>query len=76
MPKIAPTHYRRLVCIFEKEGFVYSRTKGDHLVYTKTGTIRPLVIPMYDQVPVFIIRNLMRTASVTRERFFELIEQC
>lgn len=76
MTKIVPIHHRRLACIFERDGFVYSRTAGDHDVYTKAGCIRPLVIPRYRAVPVFIIKNLLRTACLSRERYFELLEQC
>lgn len=76
MPKVAPVHYKRLVCVFEKAGYTYQRTRGDHLVYIKTGSIRPLVIPMYDVVPVFIIKNLMRTARINREEYLVLLSQC
>jgi hypothetical protein len=27
-------------------------------------------------VPVFVIRNNMRTAGMDRERYFELLKQC
>ena len=27
-------------------------------------------------VPVFIIKNLLRTAQINRERYFQLLEQC
>ncbi len=73
MPKITPISYILLIKIFKKEGFFYSRTKGDHIIYTKPSINRPLVIPMYSQVPVFIIKNLLRTAGVERERYFELL---
>jgi predicted RNA binding protein YcfA (HicA-like mRNA interferase family) len=46
MPAIRPVDYRRLVKIFEGEGFVFNRQKGDHLIFTKIGLKRPLVIPM------------------------------
>jgi hypothetical protein len=36
--------------------------------------IRPLVIPAYHEVPVFIIKNLLRTAAMSRERYFELLD--
>lgn len=74
MPKIAPVSYQTLVRVFEKDGFHFQRQHGDHLVYTKPGIPRPLVIPMYDQVPVFIIRNNLRSARMSRERYFELLE--
>jgi predicted RNA binding protein YcfA (HicA-like mRNA interferase family) len=73
MPSIKPVHYRRLVDIFEHEGFFFVRQSGDHLIYAKAGIKRPLVIPMYDPVPVFIIKNLLRTAGTSRERYFELL---
>lgn len=72
MPKISPVKYELLVRIFVEEGFVYQRTRGDHLVYSKTGCSRPLIIPMYQEVPVFIIKNLLRTAGISRERYFQL----
>jgi hypothetical protein len=43
------------------------------LIYVKTGVARPLVIPAYSEIPVFIIKNLLRTAGMTRERYFELL---
>jgi len=50
------------------------RQRGDHLIYTKPGVKRPLVIPTYRSVPVFIIKNLLRTACMSRERYFQLLE--
>ena len=35
MPRLTPVHYRKLAKVFEKKGFVYVRTRGDHLVYEK-----------------------------------------
>ncbi len=75
MPRITPVDYRKLAKVFEKDGFQFQRQHGDHLVYTKPGIARPLVIPMYDQVPVFIIRNNLRSAKMTRERYFELLSE-
>ena len=73
MPTLRPIDYRTLAKVFEQDGFTFNRQRGDHLIYTKTGTIRPLVIPMYKEIPVFIIKNLLRTAGMTRERYFELL---
>jgi hypothetical protein len=36
--------------------------------------MRPLVIPAYHQVPVFIIKNLLRTANMPREQYFDLLQ--
>jgi predicted RNA binding protein YcfA (HicA-like mRNA interferase family) len=74
MPSIRPVPYKTLVKVFERDGFLFSRQRGDHLIYTKPGVRRPLVIPSYDEIPVFIVKNLLRTAGLSRERFFELLQ--
>ena len=76
MPGLTPVHWRRLVCVFEREGFTIARQEGSHVVMTKPGSVRPIVLPQYREVPVFIIRNNLRTAGISRERFFELLSKC
>ncbi|HEY2385212.1 MAG TPA: type II toxin-antitoxin system HicA family toxin [Terriglobia bacterium] len=73
MPAIKPVSYQMLVKVFEQAGFTFDRQRGDHLIYTKADIKRPLVIPMYSAVPVFIIKNLLRTAGLSRERYFDLL---
>jgi predicted RNA binding protein YcfA (HicA-like mRNA interferase family) len=75
MPRIAPIHYRKLVGVLEHEGFVLSRESGDHMIFTKPGIDRPAVVPRYNPLPVFIIKNALRTARISRERYLELLEQ-
>ena len=73
--RLRPCRWEQLAKVFEKDGFVRSRTEGDHLVMTKTGVLRPVVIPMVREVAVFIIRNNMRTAGMTRARYFEILDE-
>jgi predicted RNA binding protein YcfA (HicA-like mRNA interferase family) len=75
MPRITPIHYRKLAKVFEKKGFVYVRTKGDHLVYEKKGIIRPVIIPKYKQIPEFIILRNLKTANITREEYIRLLRK-
>jgi len=44
MLRITPISHHILVRIFELEGFAVKRQKGDHLIMTKPGIKRPLVI--------------------------------
>ena len=46
------------------DGFRCVRQEGDHLIYTKPGVLRPVVIPKSLGVPVFIIKNNLRTAGM------------
>ena len=74
--KITSTHYATLIKVFELDGFTVQRQKGDHIIMTKAGIKRPLVIKTSPRlVPVTHIRTNMTTAGMTRERFFELLEK-
>ncbi|MCX5915800.1 MAG: type II toxin-antitoxin system HicA family toxin [Deltaproteobacteria bacterium] len=74
--KLTPIHYETLIKIFQSEGFTIQRKKGDHIIMTKPGAKRPLVIKSSPRlVPVTHIRTNMATAGITRERFFELLEE-
>ena len=76
MPKIVPVDYRTLIRVFELDGFRVSRQKGDHIVMTKPGVLRPVVIKSSPhQVPVTHIRTNLTTAEISREKYFELLEQ-
>jgi predicted RNA binding protein YcfA (HicA-like mRNA interferase family) len=74
--RLAPLHYETLVRLFELDGFALKRKKGDHIIMTKAGVKRPLVIKTSPRlVPVTHIRTNMTTAGMSRERFFELLEK-
>jgi len=60
LPRITPVHYHTLVKIFELDGFTVRRQKGDHIVMTKPGVKRPVVIKTSPRkVPVTHIRTNM-----------------
>jgi len=71
--KIRPTHYQTQVKIFEEAGCIYMRTKGDLLIYHYPGAVRPVIIPKYKEVPVFVIKNNMRIVGMSRENYLELL---
>lgn len=76
MPKITSVDYRILIRVFELDGFTVKRQKGDHIVMTKPGVPRPVVITTSPRnVPVTHIRTNLTTAGISRERYFELLEQ-
>jgi predicted RNA binding protein YcfA (HicA-like mRNA interferase family) len=75
MPAIRPIPYQVLCRVFEADGFCFDRQEGSHRIYVKIGVPRPLVIPTYRAVPVFVIQNLLRTSGMSRERYFELLRR-
>ena len=74
MERITPIPAKRLRRVFEKAGFRCVRSEGDHFVYTKEGVIRPIVIPDWPEVPIFIIKNNLRSAGLSRGDYFKLLE--
>ncbi len=74
MPAVRPTSYEVQVKVFEAAGCKYSHTRGDHLVYHYPGAVRPVVIPKYKEVPVFIIKNNMKVIGLSREEYLRILE--
>ena len=75
MPRIAPISSERLGKLFVKVSFRLVRQESDHVIYTKLGVIRLVVIPVRKDVPVFVIKNNLRTAGISREEYFELLKE-
>jgi len=74
--RITPVQYHRLVRVFELDGFVVKREKGDHMILTKTGVRRPVVIKKGPrEVPVTHILTNLKTAGISRDQYFKLLDQ-
>jgi hypothetical protein len=54
-------------------GCVEARMKGDHLVMTKAGIARPVIIKMDRNLGEDIIRSNMRTLGLSRKEFERLL---
>jgi predicted RNA binding protein YcfA (HicA-like mRNA interferase family) len=76
MPRITPVHWKVLECIFLNDGFSLQRENASHRSYAKPGILRTVVIPTYSEIDDDIIHANMRTAGMTRERYFELLKIC
>jgi predicted RNA binding protein YcfA (HicA-like mRNA interferase family) len=74
MPRITPVHWTVLEKVFLAAGFRFARQEGSHRSYIKPGISRPIVIPTYDEIPVAIIRNNLRTAGISRDEYLRLLE--
>ncbi len=76
MPKLTPVRYEKLIQIFELDGFRIARKRGDHIMMTKPGVKRPVVIKTSPrEVPVTHIKTNLHSAGMSRERYFELLEK-
>ena len=75
MPRIVPLPWRDLERVFLASGFRFVRQEGSHRAYTKPGVPRPIIIPTYDEVPVSVIRGNLRSAGLSRDEYFALLQR-
>jgi len=61
--------------VFLRLGYQFSHQESSHRIYTRAGSPRPVVIPAYGEVPVFIIQRNLRTAGASRDQYFQLLSQ-
>lgn len=76
MPRITPVPFKKLICVFEKAGFKKQRQTGSHIILCKPNVPRAVVIPRYKEIAVTLIKSNLKSAGITRDRYFELLEQC
>jgi len=75
MAKLTPIKRDKFEAFLRLIGCTLKRIKGDHLIYYRTGLKRPVVITADREVPVFIIRNNLRTLEMSPEEYINIIEQ-
>ncbi len=62
-----------MIAALKAAGFEEDRTKGDHVVLVGPGLLQPLVIPLWKELPDFIVSNNLRTAGISRKAYLELL---
>jgi predicted RNA binding protein YcfA (HicA-like mRNA interferase family) len=56
-------------------GFSESRTRGDHLVMSRPGSARPVIIKMDSNLGEDIIQSNKRTMGLTTSEFEDFLDQ-
>ncbi|OQA82485.1 MAG: YcfA-like protein [Microgenomates group bacterium ADurb.Bin238] len=74
MPSITPIHWKKFEKFLIYVGCEFKRQKGDHRVYWRSGLIRPIILPTYKSLPVFIIRNNLRTLGIDHNDYLEILK--
>ena len=75
MPRVALVDWKKFEKFLLYVGCVFKRQKGDHRIYCRVGLNRPIVLPMYKNLPIFIIRNNLRTLNITTEEYLEILKK-
>ena len=72
MGGLSPTHYKHLEKFVIAVGGKFVRQTGSHRVYWRDDQVRPIIIPTYTHVPVFIIRNILRQLKVSPHEYLRI----
>lgn len=75
MPQLTPISRKKFEKFLKFIGCRLKRTKGDHLIYDRVGLDRPVVITSDKEIPVFIIRNNLRTLKLSPEEYLEILKK-
>lgn len=75
MARLTPTSWREFEKFLLFLGCKFKHQKGSHRVYTRSGLKRPLVVPTYDEIPMFVIRNNLRILGMTAEEYSGILKQ-
>jgi predicted RNA binding protein YcfA (HicA-like mRNA interferase family) len=58
---------------FLKDGWVFARQRGSHMILTKPGHIASLSVPDHKELAKGTLRGLLRSSEMTTEKFIELL---
>ena len=75
MSQLTPVHWKKFEKFVLYVGCHFERQKGDHQIYWRSGLKRPVVFPADKEVPVFIIRNNLRTLGISVKEYLEIMEK-
>jgi predicted RNA binding protein YcfA (HicA-like mRNA interferase family) len=73
VPRIVPIPWQDFERVILGFGCRFDRQHGDHRIYKKDGLARPIIVPVDNNLPVFIIKNNLKTLGISREEYFRLL---
>lgn len=75
MPKIKAIKWKDFEKFLLFIGCNFVRQKGSHRIYERPGLARPIVLPAYKSLPIFVIKNNLRLLDTSVEQYLEIIER-
>lgn len=63
--------WKELVKVCEGDGCTLTRQQGDHLIMTKPGMARPIVIPKKRDLKELIVMNAAKALGLNRDEMLE-----
>ena len=73
MAKLTDISRRRFEKFIVQVGCVRERTAGGHIIYSRPGLSRPIIIQSDSEVPRFIIKSNLRTLGIETKEYLSVI---
>jgi len=74
MPKLPVVSGKDALRTFERDGWVYKRRRGSHMIMVKPGVRVTLSIPDHKELDRGLLRDLISDAGITVQQFIELLD--
>ena len=75
MVALKPISWKRFDKFVRYAGCHLERKRGDHRVYQRSDLKRPVIFPEDEEIPVFIIRNNLRTLGMSHNEYLAILEK-
>jgi predicted RNA binding protein YcfA (HicA-like mRNA interferase family) len=70
---IRPSQFEKFLLFI---GCTFSRQKGSHKAYRRTGLIRPIIVPFHTgDLPLIVIKNTLKQLNMTTEQYLEIMSR-
>ena len=75
MSRLTPISWKKFEKFLLYVGCIFKHQTGSHRIYTRPGIIRPLVVPVYGEVPLFVIRNNLRILKIEHKEYLNILKK-
>ena len=68
---------KEIIKVLEKEGFIHTRTRGDHasLHKSREGKTLLVVVPLWKEIKTGTLLSVIKQAGYTRNEFLVLVDK-
>ena len=75
MPSLKPISWKKFEKFVLYVGCRFERKRGDHRVYNRDDLKRPVIFPEDQEIPVFIMRNNLRTLGIGHNEYLAILDK-
>ncbi len=75
MSALRSIHHKKLERVLKRIGCKFVRQTGSHKIYKRADVARAIVVPRYESIPIFVIRNIVNQLNLSIEEYLRLLDE-